>query len=189
MRLTLWGKQAEQYNAPDAPVIAFKGVKVGDFGGKSNPGFLIFFSFLLVLTCIVSSGRSLSMVSSSTMAINPDIDDSYALRGWYDSTGAGQSFQAHANTGGGGGTMGGFNRAEMRSINEVKEAQLGSSDKVDYFSTRATIMHIKSDNISYPACQTPSCNKKVIETGDSWRCEKCDKSFPAPDHRFVVSQK
>lgn len=123
------------------------------------------------------------------MAINPDIDDSYALRGWYDSTGAGQSFQAHANTGGGGGTMGGFNRAEMRSINEVKEAQLGSSDKVDYFSTRATIMHIKSDNISYPACQTPSCNKKVIEMGDSWRCEKCDKSFPAPDHRFVVSQK
>lgn len=45
MRLTLWGKQAEQYNAPDAPVIAFKGVKVGDFGGKSNPGLLTFFLF------------------------------------------------------------------------------------------------------------------------------------------------
>ena len=34
VRMTLWGKQAEQYNDAEAnPVIAFKGVKVGDFGG------------------------------------------------------------------------------------------------------------------------------------------------------------
>ncbi len=33
MRLTLWGKQAETFNHMDHPVIAFKGVKVGDFGG------------------------------------------------------------------------------------------------------------------------------------------------------------
>jgi replication factor A1 len=32
-RLTLWGKQAESYNALDQPVIAFKGVKVSDFNG------------------------------------------------------------------------------------------------------------------------------------------------------------
>jgi replication factor A1 len=34
VRLTLWGKQAEQYNSEGSPVIAFKGVKVGDFGGN-----------------------------------------------------------------------------------------------------------------------------------------------------------
>lgn len=34
VRMTLWGKQAEQYNAAESnPIIAFKGVKVGDFGG------------------------------------------------------------------------------------------------------------------------------------------------------------
>ena len=33
--LTLWGKQAEQYNETDHPVIAFKGAKVGDFQGQS----------------------------------------------------------------------------------------------------------------------------------------------------------
>jgi Replication protein A OB domain len=33
VRLTLWGKQAEQYDTEGFPVIAFKGVKVGDFGG------------------------------------------------------------------------------------------------------------------------------------------------------------
>ena len=34
VRLTLWGKQAEQYNAMDNPVIAFKGARVGDFQGN-----------------------------------------------------------------------------------------------------------------------------------------------------------
>lgn len=36
-RLTLWGKTAEQYNQADQPVIAFKGLKVGDFQGSSLP--------------------------------------------------------------------------------------------------------------------------------------------------------
>lgn len=129
-------------------------------------------------------GRSLSMFSSSVMSIEPDIPECFALRGWYDADGANQSFQAHSASGASGMT-GGFNRAELRSIHDVKEAQLGQ-DKVDYFSTRATIMHIKPDNISYPACQTPACNKKVIEHNGSWRCEKCDKSFPSPDHRLVI---
>jgi replication factor A1 len=33
-RLTLWGKQAEQFDAPADPVLAFKGVRVSDFNGK-----------------------------------------------------------------------------------------------------------------------------------------------------------
>ncbi|KAF9500581.1 replication factor-a protein [Pleurotus eryngii] len=162
VRLTLWGKQAESYNADDAPVIAFKGVKVGDFGG-----------------------RSLSMFSSSTMTVNPDIEEAFALRGWYDAYGADQSFHSHSsvvstNSGGG------FNRSEMRNLSDIKESQLGT-EKVDYFSARATIMHIKSDNISYPACPTQDCNKKVVQEGDQWRCEKCDKSFPRPEYRYIIS--
>lgn len=122
------------------------------------------------------------MFSSSTMSINPDIEEAFVLRGWYDASGAEQSFQAHSMAAGGP-SSGGFNRTEMRNLNDVKESQLGSSDKVDYFSTRATIMHIKADNISYPACPTQGCNKKVIQEGNNWRCEKCDKSFEAPEHR------
>jgi replication factor A1 len=59
VRLTLWGKQAESFDAKDSPVVAFKGVKVGDFGG-----------------------RSLSMFSSATMTFNPDITEAHSLRGW-----------------------------------------------------------------------------------------------------------
>lgn len=124
------------------------------------------------------------MFSSSTMQINPDIDECFALRGWYDSSGAEQSFQAHSNTIGAGASMG-FNRSEIRSLDDVKQSQLGTPDKPEYFSTRATIMHIKSDNISYAACPTQNCNKKVVEDHNGWKCEKCDQTFAAPEHRFV----
>ena len=34
VRLTLWGRQAENFKETGEPIIAWKGVKVGDFGGK-----------------------------------------------------------------------------------------------------------------------------------------------------------
>jgi ssDNA-binding replication factor A large subunit len=37
VRLTLWGKQAEQFNTAVGSVIAFKGVRVSEFNGKWNP--------------------------------------------------------------------------------------------------------------------------------------------------------
>jgi replication factor A1 len=36
-QLTLWGKQAEQWAHDDNPVVACKGLKVSDFGGKCFP--------------------------------------------------------------------------------------------------------------------------------------------------------
>lgn len=166
VRLTLWGKQAEDYNADDNAVVAFKGVKVGDFGG-----------------------RSLSMFSSSTMHVNPDIDETFQLRGWFDAIGVDKSFQSHSNPfGGGAGSSGNFNRNEIRNLNEVKMSGVGTSDKgAENFSTRATIMHIKTDNLSYPACPTQGCNKKVTQVGTGWRCEKCDRSFEKPEHRYIIS--
>lgn len=131
------------------------------------------------------AGRSLSMMSSSNMHIDPDIPEAHHLRGWYDAAGAEQTYQSHTNaTPSGGGVT--FDRAEIRSLNDVKTSELGMSDKVDTFSSRATIMHIKGDNIAYPACPSQGCNKKVIQMGDSWRCEKCDKSYPAPEYRYGV---
>lgn len=118
------------------------------------------------------------------MQINPDLEECFALRGWYDSSGAQQSFQAHSNPGTTGSFGGGFNRAEMRTLFDVKQQSV-SDDKGLFFSTRATIMHIKADNLSYPACPSKDCNKKVVEENGGYRCEKCDKSYPAPEHRFV----
>ena len=46
LRLTLWGTQAERFNADANVVIAVKGCKIGDFGGVSlgalHPKIVIF---------------------------------------------------------------------------------------------------------------------------------------------------
>ncbi|KAI0273472.1 replication factor-A protein 1 [Gloeopeniophorella convolvens] len=161
VRLTLWGKQAEQYNVPTGSVIAFRGLRVGDF-----------------------QGRSLSLLSSGSMAVGPDIPEAHSLKGWYSDGGAEASFNSHSNSGLSV-NSGKINRDEMRTVNDVKESQLGMSDKPDFFSTRATIMHIKNDNIMYPGC--PTCNKKVTEDSSGWRCEKCDRSYEKPNYRYIIS--
>ncbi|KAJ7658688.1 hypothetical protein DFH06DRAFT_990079 [Mycena polygramma] len=165
-RLTLWGKQAEQFNSPEA-VVAFKSVKVGDYGG-----------------------RSLSFCSSSTMALNPDILAAHELRGWYDECGKNASYQAHQSTGGGGGAARAisFQRDEIRSIRDVKDSRVGEADsqEPEYFSLRATIVFMRPDSMWYPGCH--SCYKKVVEdTDNTWRCEKCDESWPRPKYRYVMA--
>ena len=71
--------------------------------------------------------------------------------------------------------------SELKTLGQAKDEQLGMSDKTDYFTTSATIVFVKQDTFAYPACANPDgCNKKVIDNGDGWQCEKCDKKWPAP---------
>lgn len=55
--------QAEKFDGSGQPILAIKGAKLSDFGG-----------------------RSLSASFSSTLMINPDIPEAYKLRGWYVNT-------------------------------------------------------------------------------------------------------
>jgi replication factor A1 len=130
---------------------------------------------------IIHPGRSLSMIGTSLMTSNPDIPEAHVLRGWYDSTGNEQSFQAHTRSDGPSGMGGGFKRSELKSLAEAKGIEL--ADTPIYFSTQASLVHIKSDNMSYPACSTPNCNKKVIEDGGQWRCDKCSVVHASPNYR------
>jgi len=165
VRMTLWGKQAEQFKSENNGVFAFKGVKVGDFGG-----------------------RSLSMFSSSTMSQDPDIPEAHSLRGWYDAEGHNATFNAFSNTGmSNPGTTGAIRRDEIKTIGQEKDENIGTTDKQEYFTTKATINFVKHETFSYPACQTEGCNKKVIEEGNGWRCEKCDLVFPQPLYRYILN--
>lgn len=51
--------QADKFDGSRQPVMAIKGARLSDFGG-----------------------RSLSVLSSSTVIVNPDIPEAYKLRGW-----------------------------------------------------------------------------------------------------------
>jgi replication factor A1 len=126
------------------------------------------------------------MVSTSVMEVNPDIPQSHSLKGWYVDGGADTSFQAFSRDGGASGAV---NRNEMRTLNDAKNSNVDTSEKPEYFSARATVMNVKPDNIAYPACPKEGCNKKVIEdpSENQWRCEKCDRLYPAPEYRLSIA--
>lgn len=178
VQMTLWGKQAESFSADQGSVGAFKGIRVGDFGGEYPDA-------LQIMKLLIPPGVSLSMITSSHMQIDPAIPECYTLRGWYDSQGADMSFQSKTVIGGGGGPAISFNRAEARSLSEIKESDLGMGDKPDFFCTRGTVVHVRGENISYPACTNSNCNKKMTMEGDSWVCDKCGNRADAPDYRSV----
>ncbi|KAI0179132.1 replication factor-a protein [Hypoxylon sp. FL1284] len=161
VRLTIWGKLANSFSTQPESVVAFKGVKVSDFGG-----------------------RSLSLLSSGTMSVDPDIEEAHRLKGWYDSQGRGDNFATHNNMASMGSATGRTDQTMV--ISQVKDENLGMEDTA-YFSLKATIVYIKQDNFAYPACSSEQCNKKVIDQGDGWRCEKCDIVHARPQYRYIMS--
>jgi replication factor A1 len=127
------------------------------------------------------------MNNSSFMTVDPDISEAHALRGWFDAkSGSGQTpnFKSFSNSMGGGMASGAFKREEIRTLGDVKESGLGMGDTQEVFSARATIIHIKADNLTYAAC--PTCNKKAVEGNEGWHCEKCDRSYEKPEHRYML---
>lgn len=163
VRLTIWGALATGFDATPESVIAFKGVKVSDFGG-----------------------RSLSLLSSGSMTVDPDIEEAHKLKGWYDAQGRTDAFTSHSNMS----TMGsaGGRGESYKTISQVKDEQLGMSESPDYFSLKATIIYIKQENVAYPACLSPDCNKKVNEVDPGqWRCERCEKNHPKPAYRYIIT--
>ena len=162
VRLTIWGNMAKEFNADPDSVIAFKGVKVSDFGG-----------------------RSLSLLSSGSMALDPDIDEAHKLKGWYEAAGQTSTYQTHVQAG----LSGPSGRSDTyKTIAQVRDENLGMSEQPDFFTLKATVVFIKKENFAYPACLTEGCNKKVVEIDPGqWRCERCDKNHPQPNWRYILS--
>lgn len=103
---TLWGEDADKFDGSRQPVMAIKGARVSDFGG-----------------------RSLSVLSSSTVMVNPDMPEAYKLRGWFDSEG--QNLDAVSISDLKSGGLGGGN-TNWKTLYEVKSENLGQGDKVAY---------------------------------------------------------
>ncbi|GAB5586089.1 Replication factor A protein 1 [Umbelopsis nana] len=161
IKLTLWDRQAENFDSSNFPVVACKGCRVSDFGG-----------------------RSLSMSSSGSLKINPEIPEAKQLRQWFDNEGNAAHMDSFSGASlGNSGSNGPVSNAK-KTLAEVKSEPLGAGEKADYFNVKARVVYIKSDNCSYPAC--PDCKKKLVDEGGSWRCEKDQKSFPQPDHRYIL---
>lgn len=156
---TLWGNDAEGFNGENNPVVAVKGCKLQEFNG----------------------GRTVSVLFSSIVVINPDIPESYELKGWFDNVGKHQEASSISETKGG-------MQTPFLSLGQTKELDLGTKEKPDYFSCKATVCFIRKENCLYQACPTPECNKKVTVDGmGNYMCEKCNKSSPNFKYRMILS--
>lgn len=158
-RCTLWGDEAKSFDVEPGTVVAFKGLKVSDFGG-----------------------RSLSALRTSGISPSPDLREAYKLKGWYDAEGRNKEFVKQEVTSSNGETS-----HRYVPIYKIIEENLGSSQR-EFVSTMASIQFVYRRGLTYPACPSENCNKKVImETNHEWRCEKCDKSYPEPQYRYIIS--
>lgn len=162
VRLTVWGNTATDFDQPLESVVAFKGVKVSDFGG-----------------------RSLSLLASGSMTANPDIDEAHKLKGWFDAAGRNQDYATHSA--GAVGQNAGGRDTKARVCSELTDELIGFGADAEYFSLKASVMFIKQQTMWYPACQTEKCNRKVIEHEQGeWKCENCDKTWPRPKYRYIL---
>jgi len=164
IRATLWGDLAEKFeeHVGNNPVLALKGVKVSEYGG-----------------------RSLSILNSTNVMVDPlNLKEAHSLRGWYLNVGKDTTIESMSGQRSDG-SMGSRN---FKTLGQIRSEQLGMGDKPDYITAKATAVFFKKDNCLYKACPSADCNKKVIEEGDNnYRCEKCNKTYPNFQYRLILS--
>ncbi|KAL6608405.1 replication factor-a protein [Neocallimastix californiae] len=162
VRVTLWNKHAKEINFETKSVVAFKTIRVSDFGG-----------------------RTLSVLSSTIITLNPDINESHRITGWYSRYGDTVDFKHYSGLGSYNSNINGMNG--YKTIQQISDENLGSSETSDYFNIIGTISYIKKENFAYPACPNDGCSRKVIEEEDSWRCERCCQSYPKPNYKYILN--
>ncbi|GFP81509.1 replication protein a 70 kDa DNA-binding subunit c [Phtheirospermum japonicum] len=170
VELTLWGgfcnaegqKLQTICDSGAFPVLAVKSGRVNDFNGKS-----------------------IGSISTSQLFIDPDFPEAHNLRAWFENDGKNTpaiSISREMN----------MVRTEVRkTISQIKDEKLGTSEKPDWITVAATLTFIKVDNFCYTACPITigdrQCNKKVTNNGDGkWRCERCDQVVDECDYRYIL---
>lgn len=171
VELTVWGsfcntEGQKLQNICDSgvfPILVVKSARVSDFNGKS-----------------------IGTIATSQLLVEPDFPEAFTLRGWFDQEGRNvpsQSISRESSS---------FGKSEVRkTISQIKDENLGTSDKPDWISICANVVFFKYDNFCYTACPIMigdrQCNKKVIDNGDGkWRCDRCEQIVDACDYRYLL---
>ncbi|KAF5809348.1 putative replication factor A protein [Helianthus annuus] len=171
--VSLWGGLATDLGqklldmADDSPVVAIKSLRVSDF-----------------------QGVSLSTVSKSIVEINPDSPDSQKLKSWYSSEGKETSMQSLGSTLSPSMKSGGRSLyADRVTLDHITSNPSLGEDKPVFYSARACMSLIKTDQtMYYRACKT--CNKKVTEElGSGYWCQACQKTESDCSLRYILSAK
>ncbi|GMH09156.1 hypothetical protein Nepgr_010996 [Nepenthes gracilis] len=171
VELTLWGNfcNAEGQtlqNMCDSgvfPVLAIKSVRVSDFNGKA-----------------------VGTLSTSLLFIEPDFPEARRLKDWFDKEGRNIPSVSIARE-----TRSLVWTDARKTVSQIRDEKLGTSEKPDWITVCAAISFIKVDNFCYTACPIMigdrKCSKKVMNNGDGkWRCDRCDQSVNECDYRYIL---
>ncbi|GFZ08627.1 replication factor-A protein 1-like protein [Actinidia rufa] len=171
VELTLWGNfcnaeglQVQQMcDSGVFPVLAVKSGRVSEFNGKA-----------------------VGTISTSQLIIEPDFPEALRLKEWFEKEGRNTpsvSISRETTT---------IGRTDVRkTVSQIKDEKLGTSEKPDWITISATISFMKIDTFCYTACPIMigdrQCNKKVTNNGDGkWRCDRCDQSVDECDYRYIL---
>ncbi|BFG30809.1 hypothetical protein CerSpe_170830 [Prunus speciosa] len=171
IEVTLWGNMCNaegqrlqsMCDSGAFPVLAVKGAKVNDFNGKA-----------------------VGTIPSSQLFIEPNIDQAREMRSWFDKEGRNTSCIPISRE------TAGVGRTDIRkTISQIKDERLGTSEKPDWITVSGTVSFIKVDSFCYSACPLMNgdrqCSKKVTNNGDGkWRCDRCDQSMEECDYRYLL---
>jgi len=169
IELTVWEAQVGELDAVfnqygEHPVIAFKALRVSDFGG-----------------------RSLSSTNGTVMLPDPPVEEANLVRNWYaDFKASGRTVTSL--TGGGAGGAGGAGSSREKTLSAIKNEGLGLQAQPDYITVpNIYVTRFKRDNpnaggdgksttLWYTACSDEACKgRKVIDVGGNFQCPTCGK--------------
>ncbi|CAN6336074.1 unnamed protein product [Urochloa humidicola] len=170
VEVTFWGKFCDaegqqlqvQCDSGLNPVLALKSVRVTEF-----------------------NGRSVSSISSTQLKINPDFPEAEKLQHWYVTEGKNAACVSLS-------VASGMGKTDIRkTVVQIKDENLGRSEKPDWITVKAAISHVSTESFCYPACTLDvngrKCQKKVINNGDgTWLCERCDQTLPNCEYRYLL---
>lgn len=170
--LTMWGSFCaregnlllEMCDSGRSPILAVKAGRISDF-----------------------SGKSVGTISTTQLLVDPDLPEAQHLNFWFQGEGKKSAYQSISREGGS------SVHVEMRkTVAQIKEEGLGRSGRPDWIAVKGTVSFIKTDKFCYTACPLMvgdrQCNRKVLNQSDGmWHCDRCDKSAPECEYRYLLS--
>jgi len=162
IEMTLWGNTATNFQAADFPILAVKGANVSDY-----------------------NNRTLNSITSTQFEFNPDRDEAFSLREWFDNQQGGEIPTYSLSRGGAG--SGNFKETARKTLSQVREEQIGQTD-TGYWAARATITMIKKEpTFAYLSCPSEKCKKKVTEMNGYYQCLACNKDYEQCTVRYILN--
>jgi replication factor A1 len=161
INLTVWDDKADKdFIGQIGDVIGIKHVKVKEFNGSI----------------------SLSLIAHSSIEVHPEVPGMNELHTWYENERPTAEIKSLSV---GGGSNANF-AADFRSLGAIKNsAMIDSIPHGVYVYAKCEIIEVRRDNPYYSACA--QCNKKVQNSENGIRCEKCNTSNPVIKQRYMLN--